>query len=72
MGLASDRYMAAFGDSITCVMITSRAGERPSDNNELDKFRRSLLECRHIVTLGSREEGATPSRSRRCEWGRNP
>lgn len=54
------------------VMITSRAGEKETDNNELDKFRRGLLECQHIVTLGSREEGATPSRSRRCEWGRNP
>jgi len=26
----------------------------------------------HIVDFRVREEGANPSRSRRCEWGRNP
>ena len=47
-------------------------GQRRSDINELDKNCSCLLECRSHYNFRVREEGANPSRSRRCEWGRNP
>lgn len=40
--------------------------------NGLDKFQQGLLLCLHNYDSWVREEGVTPSRSRRCEWGRNP
>ncbi len=44
-----------------------------TDNIELDKVYPALLECAASQQyLGAREEGVTPSRSRRCKWGRNP
>ena len=45
---------------------------RPKDINELDNLLLGLLECLPHYDSWVREEGAVPSRSRRCEWGRNP
>ncbi len=39
---------------------------------ELDKFCPPLLECANTYDSRAREEGVNPSRSRRCQWGRNP
>ena len=54
----------------------SRQGTWPRrgwrDIYELDNLLTGLLECRHICDSWVREEGVSPSRSRRCEWGRNP
>jgi len=48
------------------------AGEGPTDINELDNLLPCLLECPPHCDSWVREEGASPSRSRRCKWGRNP
>ncbi len=40
--------------------------------NELDKNQQGLLLCLQKYDSWVREEGVNPSRSRRCEWGRNP
>jgi len=40
--------------------------------NELDNIQQGLLLCPHNFDSWVREEGVNPSRSRRCEWGRNP
>jgi len=42
------------------------------DINELDNIHPRLLECPPHCDSWVREEGANPSRSRRCKWGRNP
>ena len=42
------------------------------DINELDNLLSGLLECLPQYDSWVREEGASPSRSRRCKWGRNP
>lgn len=44
---------------------------RPAING-LDNIQPGLLLCPHNYDSWVREEGVTPSRSRRCEWGRNP
>jgi len=44
----------------------------PTDINELDNLLPGLLECPPHCDSWVREEGASPSRSRRCKWGRNP
>jgi len=47
-------------------------GVRRMDINELDNLLPGLLECPPHCDSWVREEGASPSRSRRCKWGRNP
>jgi len=46
-------------------------GEAAATRRELDKFCYSLLLC-CLHSSRVREEGVNPSRSRRCQWGRNP
>ena len=46
--------------------------EKQTDINELDNLLQGLLECSRHCESRVWEEGATPSRSRRCKWGRNP
>jgi hypothetical protein len=41
------------------------------DINELDNLLHGLLECSPHCASWVWEEGASPSRSRRCKWGRN-
>ena len=60
------------GTSVWSIRSTRHPVKDRKDINELDNLLPCLLKCPPHCDSWVREEGASPSRSRRCKWGRNP